>query len=76
MREHGGRTVAIRTGLRALVFASALATGSAPGFGEPAPSTIVDLSGIGGDRIVLLAVLVGAVGFAVLSAIALMRARN
>jgi signal transduction histidine kinase len=73
MREHGGKTAAIRTGFRTALLASAFA-GALPGTGVAA--TLPDIGALGGDRIVLLAVLVGAVSFAVLSSIALMRGRN
>jgi len=73
MREHRGKTAAIRTGFRTALLTSVFA-GALPGTG--AAATFPDIGAIGGDRIVLLAVLVGAVSFAVLSSIALMRGRN
>ncbi len=73
MREHGGKTAVIRTGFRAALLSSVFTlAGAAPVRAE----LLADVAGMGGDRVVLFAVLVGAVSFAVLSSIALMRSRN
>jgi len=79
MRKHGGMTIAIR-GCRIAVLLAFLAPLESL-VGRSAKAEVSTTTGLLGDsgssgQILFLAVLVGTVGFAVLSAIALMRARN
>src|ERR1700736_4511196 len=76
MRKHGGKTIAIR-GFRIAVLLAL----PAPLLSEAARADGLAAAALFGDtgnsgQILLLAVLIGSVGFAVVSAIALMRARN
>jgi signal transduction histidine kinase len=76
MRKHGGKTIAIR-GCRVAVLLALLA--SLPG--NAAHADVLAAAALFGDtgnsgQILVLAVLIGSVGFAVMSAIALIRARN
>src|SRR5579871_2133409 len=78
MRKHGGMTIAIR-GCRIGVLLALLAPfASLPARSAHSEAATTGLLGDSGSsgQILFLAVLVGTVGFAVLSAIALMRARN
>ncbi len=73
MRERGGRTVATSAAFRAAACAAAAA------LADPARAAIApELPGetLSASSIILLVVLIGSVSFAVISAIALMRARN
>src|SRR5947209_3724791 len=76
MRKHGGRTIAIR-GCRVAILLALLATFAT----EAADADVFAAAALFGDtgnsgQILFVAVLIGSVGFAVMSAIALMRARN
>jgi signal transduction histidine kinase len=75
MRRHGGRTDSIRAFTRKATTVSALlASVALPGAAHADTGLFND--SLSGGQIVLLATLAGAVTFAVLSSIALMRARN
>src|SRR5689334_10460945 len=71
MRRHGGKRSAIRSARSGIVL---LATVPAPVLAATTDTNIVP--GIGLGEIVIFAVVVGVVSFAVFSAIALMRARD
>jgi len=76
MRSHGGKTDSIRAFRRKAITISALLTSVAlPGAAHADPSGLF-IDSVNGGQVVLLATLVGAITFAVLSSIALMRARN
>jgi signal transduction histidine kinase len=76
MRSHGGRTDSIRAFCRKATAVSALLTSVAlPGAAHADTAGLFN-DNLNGGQIVLLATLAGAITFAVLSSIALMRARN
>ena len=72
MREHGGTAMAMRAGLRA----AATATLVMPATAQAADNGLFFGRDLAAGEIVLLAILIGAVTFAVLSAITLINARN
>ena len=72
MREHGGTAMAMRAGLRV----AAAATLVVPGTARAADNAVFFGRDLAAGEIVLLAILIGAVTFAVLSAITLINARN
>ncbi|MCB1486877.1 MAG: PAS-domain containing protein, partial [Bauldia sp.] len=73
MHGYGGKTVAFSAGFRFAIFVGAAAA-TAGARAEVTPDTLVP--GLPAFDIIMLVLLIGTVGFAVISAIALMRARN
>ena len=74
MHKRGGKTVANSAGFRAAIFVSAVTTVTAAASAASSPDLLAPT--LTAVDIVFLAVLIGSVSFAVISAIALMRARN